>query len=51
MPSAGGTRLVGVGREDDAEVKESVRVVRRAGRVADVAMKRCFEMSSMVCNI
>ena len=38
MPSAGGTRLVAEGRDKAAEVKESVRVVRRAGSVAGRAM-------------
>ena len=40
MPSGGGARLAVEGREVLAEVKESVRVVRRAGRVAGTAMVR-----------
>lgn len=38
MPSADEARLVVEGREEVAEVRESVRVVRRDGRVAGVAM-------------
>lgn len=38
MPSAGGARLVVGGREEVAEVREWVRVVRRAGRVAGAAI-------------
>ena len=38
MPSGGGARWVVEGREEVAEVKESVRVVRRAGSVAGTAM-------------
>lgn len=43
MPSAGGARFVVEGREEVAEVKESVRVVRRAGRVAGAAMFEFLE--------
>ena len=38
MPSAGGARLVVVGIDEAADVKESVRVARRAGNVAGAAM-------------
>ena len=38
MPSAGGVRFVVDGSEEVAEVRESVRVVRRAGRVGGAAM-------------
>ena len=38
MPSAGGARFVVEGREVAAEVRESVRVVRRAGRVVSAAI-------------
>ena len=38
MPSADGARLVLEGRDEAAEVKESVRVVRRAGSIAEAAM-------------
>ena len=38
IPSAGGATFVIEGSEEVAEVKESVRVVRRAGSVAGAAM-------------
>ena len=38
MPSADEARLVVEGREEVAEVRESVRVVRRDARVAGAAM-------------
>ena len=38
MPSVAGAMFVDVGREEAAEVKESVRVVRRVGRLAGAAM-------------
>lgn len=38
MPSAGGARSVAEGREEAAEVRESVRVVRSAGRIGGAAM-------------
>ncbi len=43
MPSGGGTRSVGEGREVAAEVRDSVRVVRRAGRVVGAAMLELWE--------
>ena len=43
MPSAGGVRFVAEGREDVAEVRESVRVVRRAGRFGGAAMLGIFQ--------
>ena len=43
MPSAGGARLVVEGREEVDEVKESARVVRRAGNVAGAAMLDLLE--------
>ena len=45
MPSVGGVRSVVEGREALAEVKESVRVVRRAGRVVGAAMSLNVRMS------
>ena len=38
MPSAGGVRFAVDGREEAAEVKDSVRVMRRAGKLAGAAM-------------
>ncbi len=43
MPSAGGARFVVEGREVAAEVRESVRVVRRAGRVVNAAILEFWE--------
>ncbi len=43
MPSAGGARFVVDGREVAAEVRESVRVVRRAGRVVGAAILEFWE--------
>lgn len=51
MPSDGGARLVVEGREDVAEFRESVRVVRRAGRVAGTAMLGYLESCLKVGRI
>ena len=37
MPSAGGARFVEDGSEEAAEVRDSMRVVRRAGRIDNVS--------------
>lgn len=44
MPSAGGVRLAVDGREEAAEVKDSVRVVRRAGGAAMLGIVRPFDV-------
>lgn len=38
MPSVGGDRAAGSGRDEDADVRDSVSVVRRAGSVAATAI-------------
>ena len=48
MPSAGGARFVVEGSEGGAEAKESVRVVRRAGKVGGAAMLVFLESCAIV---